>query len=162
MTEKKSGRGGHNRTTTEAKLAAGTFTATRHGDPFPHEASEPVPVVELGPLGRQCWDWIVASLPPAALSRVDSFKLSLTCQCFEMLQEWLAKWKADPAGKQERMAVRQLVADFDRMAIQWGMSPRDRQRLAKINFSQQAKVEADPYKEFLAAGRENRPVNWPS
>ena len=162
MAGKKGRSGGHNRTTVEEKLEAGTFAATRHGDPFPHEASEPVPVVELGPIGRRCWDWIVAALPPAALSRVDSFKLSLVCQVFELLQEWLAKWKENPAGKQERMAVRQLVADFDRMAIQYGLSPRDRTRLAKINFSQQAKPEVDPFQEFLDAGREGRPLNLPS
>ena len=161
MSGKKGRSGGHNRTSDEAKLEAGTFAATRHGDPFPHEASKPEPVVELGPLGRKCWDWIVAALPPAALSRVDSFKLTVTCQCFEALQEWIAKWKENPAGKQERMAVRQLVADFDRMAIQYGLSPRDRTRLAKINFSQQAKPEVDPFEEFLAAGREGRPLNLP-
>jgi hypothetical protein len=149
MTGKKGRSGGHNKKTTEELLENGTFVATRHGDPHPREASEPVPVVDLGPVGRKCWDWIVAALPPAALSRVDSFKLSVTCQVFEMLQEWLAKWKADPAGKQERMAVRQLTADFDRLAIQWGMSPRDRQRLAKIDFEQKAKAEVDPFQEFM-------------
>jgi phage terminase small subunit len=149
MTGKKGRSGGHNKLTTEELLEKGAFVATRHGDPHPREASAPEPVADLGPVGKRCWDAIVASLPPAALCRVDSYKLTLTCQTFELLQEWLAKWKANPAGKQERMSVRQLTADFDRLAIQWGMSPRDRQRLAKIDFEQKAKEQKDPFQEFM-------------
>lgn len=150
MAAKKDRRGGHNKRTEEELLKDRNWRPERHGLPDAFQAGEPVPQMPLGEHGKQLWDEVLQNLPQRAISKGDGYKLSMACSQWDQLQVQMAIWNADPANRDARLAVSQLTSSIDRLLSQFGMSPKDRQRMPRAGWEQEP--ETDPFAEFLRSG----------
>jgi phage terminase small subunit len=143
--------GGHNRKAVEQHLEAGTFRADRHGDANALVPGRPLPTMELGEQGKRVWGEVLEQLPEKSLGKVDSTKLTLLCVLTDRLHQWLERWALNPDDANARIAVSQLTQHVDKLGGQFGLSPKDRTRLAKVVFVEQDET-LDPFLQFLRDG----------
>ena len=141
----------YNAKTQDEHLEAGTFRADRHGDPNALVPGKPVPTMELGEQGKRVWAEVLEQLPEKALGKVDSTKLSLLCVLTDRLHQWLERWALNPDDANARIAVSQLTQHVDKLGGQFGLSPKDRTKLAKVVYLQPDE-ESDPFLAFLKEG----------
>jgi phage terminase small subunit len=141
----------YNAKTVEEHLEAGTFRPDRHGDANALVPGKPTPTMTLGKAGKRLWDEVLEQLPERAIGKVDSTKLTLLCTLTERLYQWLERWSANPEDANARIAVSQLTASVDKLGGEFGLSPRDRTKLRKLEFMQ-SDEEADPFLMFLREG----------
>lgn len=139
--------GGRNRKSNEVHVANGTFRGDRHGSADAFKPGTPKPVMELGEAGKQLWQEVLANLPAAATATIDSYKLSLLCQSWELLQASIARWTADPKDNSARLSVNALMQTVDRLGSQFGLSPRDRTRMSRVGWGEEK--SEDPFADFL-------------
>lgn len=155
MKAKKDNRGGHNKRTEEEMLKDRHWRPDRHGLPDAYQPGEPVPSMPLGEHGRQLWAEVLANLPQRVVSKADSYKLSMACSQWDQLQVQMAAWTEDPSNRDARLAVSQLTTSIDRLLSQFGMSPKDRQRMPRAGWGD-TEQQVDPFLEFMrSAGKQN-------
>jgi phage terminase small subunit len=106
----------------------------------------------LGEHGKQLWAEVLANLPDKAISKADGYKLSMLCSQWDQLQVQMAIWTADPSNRDARLAVNQLTSVIDRLGTQFGLSPKDRQKMPRAGWDKSAE-EQDLFAEFMKAGQ---------
>ena len=149
---KKDKRGGHNRKSEQQHLQDRNWRPDRHGLPDAFVPGEPVPQMPLGEHGKQLWSEVLANLPSAAISKADAYKLSMLCSSWDQLQTQMAIWTAAPSNRDARLAVNQLTSVIDRLGSQFGLSPKDRQKMPRAGWDKSAQ-EVDVFAEFMKAGQ---------
>lgn len=147
--------GGHNLKSVEKHLQAGTFRGDRHGDPNAIVPGKPMPTMQLGEQGERLWAEVLEQLPEKAVAKIDSTKLTLLCVLTDRLHDWLERWAINPDDANARIAVSQLTQSVDKLGGQFGLSPKDRTKLAKVAYLQPDE-EADPFLQFLKESQELR------
>jgi phage terminase small subunit len=145
-------RGGHNRKSEQQHLQDKNWRPDRHGLTDAFVPGEPVPQMPLGEHGKQLWAEVLANLPDKAISKADGYKLSMLCSQWDQLQVQMAIWTADPSNRDARLAVNQLTSVIDRLGTQFGLSPKDRQKMPRAGWDKSAE-EQDLFAEFMKAGQ---------
>jgi phage terminase small subunit len=139
--------GGHNKKPVAKHIEKGSWRPDRHGSADAFVPGTPQPVLKFGEVGQQLWDQTLKNLPPNAVATIDAYKLSLLCQCWELLQAAIERWTSNPGDTQSRLAVNQLTQTVDRLGSQFGCSPRDRQRMRRVDW--EPDQADDPFAKFL-------------
>ena len=145
----------YNAKTVDEHLENGTFRPDRHGDANAIVPGRPTPTMKLGQHGRRVWAEVLEQLPEKSLAKVDSTKLTLLCTLTDRLHQWLERWAQNPDDANARIAVSQLTQHVDKLGGQFGLSPKDRTRLRKLDFMQPDE-EQDPFLQYLKEAQDSR------
>lgn len=133
---------GRKKKPTEAHKLAGSYRADRHGGALDAilAASIPIKPSYLGPEASKIWDAIIATLPAAAVSSLDTWALE-QCAVAAALARWNAEYlQLDPSCEEAQKAFLKFSDKYEKLGGRFGLTPADR---AKIK-SGEAKPNDDP------------------
>lgn len=121
--------GGHNRKSTAAHKAAGTFRNDRHAnkaDDVEGPAMDLTPPGRLNEGAREVWQRVVETLQDNALRVVDQDALAAYCETVDIHNVIAPQFRADPLDKELRITWKEVSAVMDRLGRQFGWTPQAR------------------------------------